>query len=183
MSNKIICSECGAKQEEIYRLREEIQRLKGKIRNQDRKITEGFFGSSTPSSKKPVKPNTEKEKKNGGGKKGHKGYGRKVFPKQEADIIQRIETDDICPDCKTELKDKDSRDRYVIDIKPMEVKKIIYHIIRKQCKKCNRIFETKPSGVTPRNLYGNNLIAYVAIEHYIKGKTLGALEMISRINL
>ncbi len=69
MSNKIICSECGVKQEEIYRLREENQRLKAKIRNQDRKITEGFFGSSTPSSKKPVKPNTKIEKKNGGAKK------------------------------------------------------------------------------------------------------------------
>ena len=176
MSNKIVCSECVGKQEEIYRLREDNQRLKTKLRNQERKTSEGFYGSSTPSSKLPAKPNTTSEKKNGGAKKGHKGAGRKVFPKEEADVYETIETDDICPDCLIELKEKDSRDRYVIDIKPLEIKKIIYHIIRKKCKKCGRIFEPKPPGVLPRNLYGNNLIVYIAIEHYIKGKTLGALE-------
>ena len=176
MSNKIVCSECVAKQEEIYKLREENQRLKAKLNYQEHKNDDGFFGSSTPSSKKPVKPNTTKEKNKGGAKKGHKGNGRKTFPKEEADIIENVETDDICPDCLLELKEKDSRDRYVIDIKPLEIKKIIYHIIRKKCKKCGRIFEAKPPGVMPKNLYGNNLIVYIAIEHYIKGKTLGALE-------
>ena len=83
MSNKIVCSECVSKQEDIYRLREENQRLKAKLRNNERKITEGFFGSSTPSSQKPVKPNTTSEKKNGGAKKGHKGAGRKVFQKKK----------------------------------------------------------------------------------------------------
>ncbi len=176
MSNKIVCSECVDKQEEIYRLREENQCLKAKLRREECKGTEGFFGSSTPSSKIPVKPNTTSEKKNGGAKKGHKGNGRKNFPKDEADIYETIETDDICPDCNIELYKKDSRDRYVIDIKPLEIKKIIYHIIRKKCRKCGRLFESKPPGVMPRNLYGNHLIVHIAIEHYIKGKTLGALE-------
>ncbi len=176
MSNKIVCKECIDKQEEIYRLREENQRLKAKLRRDERKTTEGFFGSSTPSSKKPVKPNTTSEKKNGGAKKGHKGNGRKNFPKDEADVYETIETDDVCPDCNIELNKKDSRDRYVIDIKPVEIKKIIYHIIRKKCRKCGQLFESKPPGVMPRNLFGNQLIVYIAIEHYIKGKTLGALE-------
>jgi len=176
MSNKIVCKECIDKQEEIYRLREENKRLKAKLRRDERKITEGFFGSSTPSSKKPVKPNTTSEKKNGGAKNGHKGNGRKNFPKDEADIYETILTDDICPDCNIELNKKDSRDRYVIDIKPAEIKKIIYHIIRMKCRKCGRLFESKPPGVMPRNLYGNQLIIYIATEHYIKGKTLGALE-------
>jgi hypothetical protein len=176
MSTKIICPECINKQEEIYRLREQNKALKAKLRIQDRKITEGFFGSSTPSSKQPVKANTTSEKKNGGAKQGHKGYGRKLFDKEQADVIETVECENICPECKIELKDKDSRDRYVIDIKPLEVKRIIYHLIRKQCRQCGRIFESKSPGVLPRNLYGNHLIAHIAIEHYIKGKTLGALE-------
>ena len=176
MSNKIVCKQCIDKQEEIYRLREENKRLKAKLQRDERKITEGFFGSSTPSSKIPLKSNTKSEKKNGGAKMGHKGNGRKKFSKDEADIYETIETDAICPDCNIELNTKDSRDRYVIDIKPLEIKKIIYHIIRKKCRKCGRLFESKPPGVMPKNLYGNHLIVHIAIEHYVKGKTLGALE-------
>jgi cell division protein FtsL len=48
MSVRNICSECVHKQEEIYRLREEVKRLQAQIHRQDRQITEGYFGSSTP---------------------------------------------------------------------------------------------------------------------------------------
>jgi len=176
MSTKLICPECIKKQEDIYRLREENKRLKDKLRIQERKISEGPFGSSTPSSKKPVKPNTTSKKKNGGAKKGHKGHGRKVFDRDQADIIETIESETLCPDCHIELHIKDRRERYVIDFRPSQVKKIIYGLPRKQCKKCGRIYQSKPPGVLPKYLYGNKLISHIAIEHYLKGKTLGALE-------
>jgi len=73
-----LCPQCVKLQEEIERLREENDRLKAQSRYQQRQIDEGYFGSSTPSSKKPFKPNTTAERNNGGGRVGHRGYGRTV---------------------------------------------------------------------------------------------------------
>jgi hypothetical protein len=56
------CAECLKKQREIDRLTEELQRLKQKLRYQERQATEGFFGSATPSAQLPVKPNTQPPK-------------------------------------------------------------------------------------------------------------------------
>ncbi len=55
------CKECLSKQQKINELEEEISQLKTKLRYQERTAKEGFFGSSTPSSKIPVKPNSQKE--------------------------------------------------------------------------------------------------------------------------
>ena len=51
------CAGCLAKQRVIDRQGEEIIQLKQKLRLRERKVTEGFFGSSTPSSQIPVKAN------------------------------------------------------------------------------------------------------------------------------
>lgn len=68
------CPVCLEKQRRIDELEEEVQRLRTKVRYQERKEKDGFFGSSTPSSKKPVKPNVElKESKPRGAKPGHNG--------------------------------------------------------------------------------------------------------------
>jgi hypothetical protein len=53
------CVECLKKQRAIDRLTEENQRLRQKLRYQERPAQEGFFGASTPSAKLPVKPNTK----------------------------------------------------------------------------------------------------------------------------
>ena len=72
------CPVCLQKQRRIDELEEEIKQLRAKLRYQERREQDGFFGSSTPSSKRPVKPNTEpKEKKPKGARPGHKGVGRK----------------------------------------------------------------------------------------------------------
>ena len=73
------------KQRGIDQLEEEVRRLKERLRYQNRKATEGFFGSSTPSSKIPVKPNTlaERQAKRGGARRGHVGYGREVKDLEE----------------------------------------------------------------------------------------------------
>ncbi|MGH7456203.1 MAG: hypothetical protein ACRENG_32925, partial [bacterium] len=44
------CAQCVKLQEQIKRLREQKDRLQAQIRYQQRKIDEGYFGSSTPSS-------------------------------------------------------------------------------------------------------------------------------------
>ncbi len=52
------CRDCLGKQQEIDRLKEENARLKDRLRYQERNAREAPFGSSTPSAKLAVKPNT-----------------------------------------------------------------------------------------------------------------------------
>jgi len=172
------CKECLEKQRQIDELKEEIARLKAKHRYQERTAKEGFFGSSTPSSKIPVKPNSSAENQHnqGGGKVGHKGHGRSSICQQDADSVERISAADICPDCGTVLEAKGSRTRAVIDCQPVRIKKVVYILERKCCPKCKKLVTAKPPGVFPKCLYSNQLLAYVAVQHYIYGNTLGQIE-------
>ena len=53
------CRECFEKQRQIDRLTQDNARLRVRLRYQERvSREEGFFGSSTPSAKLPVKPNS-----------------------------------------------------------------------------------------------------------------------------
>ena len=72
------CPECLKKQQKIDSLLEENQHLREKLKYQQRKEREGFFGSSTPSSKVPLKVNTDHPPtgKPKGAQVGHKGAGR-----------------------------------------------------------------------------------------------------------
>ena len=80
------CRQCLEKQRKIDELKEEILLLKAKLHYQERTAKEGFFGSSTPSSKIPVKANTPTQcrSNNGGGKPGHKGQGRTCICEHDA---------------------------------------------------------------------------------------------------
>jgi len=172
------CKECLEKQQKINELEEEIACLKDKLRYQERTAQEGFFGSSTPSSKIPVKPNSSAENQHnqGGGKVGHKGHGRAGICQQDADSVEKIDAADICPDCGTVLEAKDSRARAVIDCQPVRIKKVVYLLERKRCPMCKKLVTAKPPGVFPKCLYSNQLLAYVAVQHYIYGNTLGQIE-------
>lgn len=172
------CKQCLKKQQNINGLEEEIASLETKLRYQQRTAREGFFGSSTPSSKIPVKPksSTEHQRNRGGGKVGHKGHGRSSVCEQDADEVRRLAIDNVCPDCGRALEDKGTRARTVIDCQPVKMKKIVYHLERKRCPKCRRVITARPPGVLGRCLYSNQLLAYVAVQHYIYGNTLGQIE-------
>ena len=80
------CPVCLQKQRRIDELEEQVKSLQKKLRYQVRKEQEGLFGSSTPSSKRPVKPNSEpKERKPKGARPGHKGSGRRSHDNGSAD--------------------------------------------------------------------------------------------------
>lgn len=172
------CKECLKKQQKINELQEEIVSLTAKLRYQERTAKEGFFGSSTPSSKLPVKHNSsaEQQRNCGGGKVGHKGHGRSSICEQEADSIEKILIAGTCPDCGTALEAKGSRTRTVFDCQPVKVKKLLYHLERKYCPRCKRVIAAQPPGVLAKCLYSNQLLAYVAAQHYIYGNTLGQIE-------
>ena len=86
------CKDCLEKQQQINELEEEIASLKSKLHYQERTAKEGFFGSSTPSSKLPVKPNSKKEQQRnrGGGKVGHQGHGRASICEEDADKVNPV---------------------------------------------------------------------------------------------
>jgi len=172
------CKECLSKQQRINSLEEEIITLKSKLRYQERTAKEGFFGSSTSSAKIPVKPNRQKEhqRNRGGGKVGHQGHGRTSICEKGADKVEKIPIDNICPDCGSTLEQKGTKARTVIDCQPVKMKKIVYHLQRKHCPKCKKLISAKPPGVFAKCLYSNQLLAYVAVQHYIYGNTLGQIE-------
>ena len=172
------CQQCLKKQQRINELEEEITLLKTKLRYQERTAKEGFFGSSTPSSKVPVKPNnsTEHPRNRGGGKEGHKGHGRASISEQDADKVEKLTIANVCPDCGSTLEEKGTRTRAVIDCQPVKMKKIVYHLERKRCPKCKKVISARAPGVLAKCLYSNRLLAYVAVQHYIYGNTLGQIE-------
>lgn len=172
------CKQCLEKQRKIDELQEQIASLKAKLRYQERTAKEGLFGSATPSAKLPVKPNSapHHRRNRGGGKVGHKGHGRSRICEQEADKVERRTLGSVCPDCGSALQDKGIRSRAVIDCEPVKMKKILYHLERKRCPQCNKVLTARPPGVLVKCLYGNQLLAYVAVQHYIYGNTLGQIE-------
>ena len=172
------CKGCLSKQQKINELEGEIASLNRKLRYQERTAKEGFFGSSTPSSKLPVKANSSKEQQRnrGGAKVGHKGHGRASICEEDADNVETIRLGNTCPDCGSDLEDKGSKNRTVMDCQPVKMKKIVYRLQRRRCGKCKKVITAKPPGVLAKCLYGNQLLAYVAVQHYIYGNTLGQIE-------
>ena len=132
------CAGCLEKQREIDRLKQEIQQLRVKLSVKKRKDKEGFFASSTPSSQLPVKASSTEEQaaKRGGAKPGHTGNGRKKHHQEEVDEVRTIEVEVICPQCHALMKEKDARERSVLDIDAIRVLKVLY---RRLC--CEKYFE------------------------------------------
>lgn len=95
------CWECFEKQRRIDRLEEEVKCLKSQLRYRENTDKEGYFGSSTPSSKLVFKSNSLKDnqEKRGGAQKGHPGYGRRALREEEANRVEDVLVEDECPYC------------------------------------------------------------------------------------
>lgn len=168
------------KQQEIDRLREENARLKGRLRYQERTAQEGFFGSSTPSAKLPVKANTtsrETPGSVGGARPGHPGHGRQSVPAADADEVTLVPGPESCPHCGGVLQDQTHRERTVVDVQPLRRQTIHYQLHEKYCPRCRRKVRPRAPGVFKKSLLGNRLLAHVAVQHYVFGVTLGQLEV------
>lgn len=171
------CEECLKKQQRIDRLVEENERLKQAVNYRKRREKDGFFGSSTPSSKLPLKANTsnEQDKNKRGAKPGHKGAGRKAFDETQADHVVDVEPNigQLCPDCGGVLINKGTKGRMVIESRPLKAQRVLYREPRKYCQRCKRTFTSKAPSVLPKSLYGNQLIASAATMHYLHGIPMG----------
>jgi transposase len=161
-----MCPGCYEKQLRIDELRNEVEYLKHKLCYEERKTKDGYFGSSTPSSKKPFKEITAAAvKKNGGAVNGHKGYGRQTITQEQADKTEEIIISNKCPHCKGRLVNKSFIKRPIIDSVLLQTKKILYLCQKKYCPRCKKTVSAKPP-VLPRALFGNQLIAQALNLHY-----------------
>lgn len=68
------------------------------------------------------------------------------------------------------------RTRTVIDCQPVKMKKVVYYLGRKRCPECKKLIAARAPGVFAKCLYSNQLLTYVAVQHYIYGNTLGQIE-------
>jgi transposase len=175
--NRSFCEGCFEKQRRIDELTEENERLKQALHYRQRRENEGFFGSSTPSSKVPVKTNTAEEPapKPRGAKQGHRGHGRACFNADAADEVIELApcAGDACPHCGGALRDKETKVRRVVDCAPVKARRLLYRLPTKVCAHCGRTFAPRPPSVLPKNLYGNQLLAQAAAMHYLHGIPLG----------
>lgn len=161
-----MCPGCFEKQRRIDELQEEVIRLKQKLRYEQRKTKDGYFGSSTPSSKKPFKKIAERTiRKNGGARQGHKGHGRVNMSQDQADETKELVIGDKCPHCKGKLVNKSFIKRPIIDSVLLQTKKILYLCQKRYCPRCKKTMSAKPP-VLPRALYGNQFIAQALYLHY-----------------
>jgi transposase len=171
------CPHCLEKQQRINELEEELARLKAKLRYQERTATEGAFGSSTPSSKIPIKANTlpQRQERKGGASVGHTGHGRCALTPSQADHVERIPLPDCCPTCGTELESKGTRSRTVTDYEPARIVRKVFLLEQKRCPQCRRTLTASAPGVLPRNALSNRLLSNLALQHYVDGKSLGQI--------
>jgi hypothetical protein len=177
MASLYICKKCLELKRENDHLKEENQSLKSKLKYQEKKHKEGYFGSSTPSSKVHLKAHSlvENQKKKGGAKIGHNGHGRKKETDDTADEVKTLSIEEICTVCQRELRSKEFRERTIIDSFPILAKSILYRCEKKWCPYCKKTYQAKPD-VLPNSLYGNQLIAQAIVMHYEKGITVGKIE-------
>ena len=172
-----LCDSCLEKQRRIDQLLEENGRLKALLHYRDKKQNEGFFGSSTPSAQRPVKPNTDSEKpsKRGGRPQGHPGHGRKSFDPEEAARVVQVDLDAACPDCGLPMEDKGVRYRSVLEIPPPHPEPILYRLRKYYCSRRKKAHQAQAPAVWPKALFGNQLIARIAFLHYVQGIPLGRI--------
>lgn len=166
------------KQQRIDQLLEENARLKARLRYQERTAREGFFGSSTPSAKLPLKPNSPPTApaRPCGGQPGHAGHGRRAATARTAQLRLRLAAPRRCPDCGQPLELKGLKQRTVINCEPPRPQRILYELESNYCSHCRRRVTAQPPGVLPKNLFSNRLLAYVATQHYLHGIPLGTVQ-------
>jgi hypothetical protein len=176
------CDACLRRQQENDRLTEENLRLRAQVRVLKRKLKQGPFGSSTPSGKVPIKPNTPPPppdpaapKRKRGAQPGHKGHSRPGVDPATADQVIDVPSavDGMCSDCQRELETFAYDLRLVMDGLSSKVSPFVYRSPCERCTCCGKVFHSPVPGVLPRALYGNSALANAVYMHYLVGIPLG----------
>jgi transposase len=173
-----LCEGCLQKQLIIDRQQQEILALKKKLKLNEKRLKEGFFGSSTPSSQLPVKENSlaQNQAKRGGAQPGHLANKRQAFAPEQADEIRHAKVDSpTCQFCLCQLVSHTPNQRAIFDLQLEQLRKLFYQIERKRCPQCQNIVAGKVLDTLPRATLSNSLLVELAYQHYVLGRTLGQL--------
>jgi hypothetical protein len=179
------CEGCLEKQTKIEQLQDKNRQLKARLRYQERKSEEGYFGLSTPSSKAPFKAGADEENTNkkGGARRGHTGHGRSSQSEETADEVIEVDEGSVCSECGETLRVKKIRERTVIESEPVKPKKKLYKLHEKVCQGCGKTVRPVLTSVLPKSLYGNQLTSQAAVMHYFHGIPMGRITQMLGINL
>lgn len=179
------CVDCQRTKAELERIKEENIRLNAELRRlKTQRANSVPIGAHTPPSQIPFKEKKRKDKEKkeikdtkGGGKAGHKGFGRESIKTEEATKVIKVPAPEFCSACNQETIANGTRKRSIIDVPDNKVEKIIYECDRSRCKKCGVSFSGKLPAL-PKCLYGNRLLAKVAVMYYLYGIPLGRIKEI-----
>ena len=175
----VICENCFDAKLKLDDLREEIVRLKKKIKRlENSEIQQARDTTHRPSSRVDFKKDTdpESQKKRGGGKVGHPGRSRTALHSRDAkrNAIIELPRMEKCPDCDVNLKVRDLRERTVVDVAKQKAKRLVFKFQRTRCPQCARIYAPRPP-VLPKALYSNRLVAQAAVMHYVHAVSIGTI--------
>ena len=188
--NVAMCSGCKAKMSEIHQLKLKVGKqarhiadLQKKLNATPRTINEARFGPSTSSSRVAIKPGSaeEKRQRTGGATVGHTGHGRKVCA--SPDVTEQIAAPCQCPNCGGTVQPGDVRERTVQDIVPQRTVNRRILVQTGCCTSCGKTVEATVPGVFRRAKYSNSLLATVACQHYMGGRTQGDVCAAAHIGL
>jgi len=168
---------------QLKRSQKEADKLRAELGRAHRTINELPFGSSTPSAKRPVKPSAtqENQARKGGASRGHKGAGRgpqNQRPRRPSEVVRVPE---LCPECSAKLGPASTRDRTLVGCEPAQAFTRTVRLQEAWCPCCRKTIRPQAPGAFPRLLLDNSCLAYVAVEHYVNGVTLGRLASITGI--
>ena len=172
----VTCEGCFKQKLIIEKLREENQALKIKLKKLEKGELAGSIGVHTPSSQIPFKAKSKQSgpETRGGAKLGHTGNGRQSISEKVADEVTKVSRPKYCEECKEELRRHSQRRKSIIDVTEMKVRKIIYDVERGRCPKCKKLQESRLP-LFRGALYGNALLAQVAVLHYLQGVPIGRI--------
>ena len=165
------------------KLERENRDLREKLNRANRTIHEPPFGSSTPSARQPLKPNTteERQARKGGAKPGHKGRGRGKQTHRPQRPPETVRVPELCPHCASKLEAASTQPRTLVGCEPPQTFTRTVNLQEAWCPCCGRTTRTQAPGAFPRLLLDNSALSYVAVEHFLYGVTLGRLSRITGI--
>lgn len=174
----VLCKGCFEKDLQLQELKEELKRVKDKLRRSGKEATWNDVENEPhmPSSRRLYKKKATEEnrKKKGGAQLGHKGHGRKkgsIEDERKAEEMNHCQT---CPDCNVALSTKDTKTRTVVEVTEIKAKRRVWALKRGQCPRCRKVYQPTLE-VLPKALYGNRLLSQAAVMHYVHGVTIGRL--------
>lgn len=167
----------------VKKLERENTKLRQELNRKHRTIQEPPFGSSTPSARLPHKPGTtaERQARKGGGKHGHKGAGRGHQTHRPQRPPEVVRVPQLCPNCAQHLEKASTRSRTLVGCDPPQTFTRTVLLEEAWCPCCHKTVRTQVPDAFSRLLLDNSALAYVAVEHFLYGVTLGRMAAITGI--